>query len=44
MRIRSIGNRVDILKQKFKHSLGLPFREVLPESLFEEALAAEGGP
>ena len=41
MRSSSIGNRVEILKQKFQHSLGLPFREVLPESLFEDALAAE---
>jgi len=41
MRIPTIGRRVHILKQKFQHSLGLPFRKVLPERLFEEALAAE---
>lgn len=34
-------NQVEILKQKFANSIGLPFREVLPESAFVEALAAE---
>jgi hypothetical protein len=42
MRRSTIGHRVKILKQKFMHSVGLPFRELLPEHLFEEALAAEG--
>lgn len=32
---------VEILKQKFANSIGLPFREVLPESVIVEALAAE---
>jgi hypothetical protein len=41
MRISTIGCHVQILKQKFHHSLGLPFRKVLPERLFEEALEAE---
>lgn len=41
MCVSSIGHRVKILKQKFQHSLGLPFRQVLPERLFDEALAAE---
>ena len=41
MRISTIGRHVQILKQKFQHSLGLPFRKVLPERLFEEALEAE---
>ena len=34
-------NRVEILKQKFTTSVGLPFRELLPESAIIEALAAE---
>ncbi len=34
-------NQVKILKHKFANSIGLPFREVLPESAFVEALAAE---
>lgn len=42
MRRSPIGQRIKVLKQKFMHSLGLPFRELLPEQLFEEALAAEG--
>ena len=42
MRSATIGHRVELIKQKFRHSLGLPFRELLPEQLFEEALAAEG--
>ncbi len=37
-----IGHRVDMLKQKFSHSLGLPFRDLLPESMLEKALAAQG--
>ena len=31
-------NRVKILKQKFSQSLGLPFRELLPESVIEQAI------
>lgn len=34
-------NRVEILKQKFANSIGLPFRDVLPESTIIEALEAE---
>lgn len=34
-------NQVEILKQKFANSIGLPFREVLPESAIVEVLAAE---
>jgi hypothetical protein len=30
--------RVQILKQKFSQSLGLPFKELLPESVIEQAL------
>ncbi len=36
-----MANRVEILKQKFITSVGLPFRELLPESTIMEALAAE---
>jgi hypothetical protein len=32
---------VEILKRKFTHSVGLPFRELLPESTIVEALEAE---
>ena len=34
-------NRVQILKQKFTQSLGLPFRDILPESTIQHALTAE---
>ena len=34
-------NRVEILKQKFINSVGLPFRDLLPESTIIEALEAE---
>lgn len=37
----SIPNRVKILKQKFTNSLGLSFRDLLPESTIREALNAE---
>lgn len=37
----TIPNRVQLLKQKFTNSLGLPFRELLPESIIQEALNAE---
>ena len=41
MTITSIPNRVQILKQKFTNSLGLPFQDLLPESTIREALEAE---
>lgn len=31
-------NRVTILKEKFTQSLGLPFRELLPESVIKQAI------
>ena len=34
-------NRAEILKQKFANSVGLPFRDLLPESTIIEALKAE---
>jgi hypothetical protein len=34
-------NRVEILKQRFANSVGLPFRELLPESSINEVLKAE---
>ncbi len=37
----TIPNPVQILKQKFAQSLGLPFRDLLPESTITEALKAE---
>lgn len=37
----TISNRVQTLKQKFTNSLGLPFQELLPESIIQEALDAE---
>lgn len=37
----TIPNRVQLIKQKFTNSLGLPFRELLPESIIQEALNAE---
>ena len=42
MRSSTIGHRVELIKQKFRHSLGLPFQKLLPEHLFDEALQAEG--
>jgi hypothetical protein len=41
MTIINIPKRVQILRQKFTNSLGLPFQELLPESIIEEALKAE---
>lgn len=41
MSISNIPNRVQILKQRFTQSLGLPFQELLPESTIKEALVAE---
>jgi Insertion element 4 transposase N-terminal len=32
-------NRVEILKEKFVNSYGLPFQEVLPQSLIQEVIA-----
>ncbi|WNN90699.1 hypothetical protein [Gloeocapsopsis dulcis] len=37
----TIPNRVEILKQKFTNSLGLPFQYILPESTIQEVLNAE---
>ena len=34
----TVTNRVKILKQKFSQSLGLPFRELLPEFVIEQAI------
>ncbi len=39
--LKNIPNRVQILTSKFSQSLGLPFRELLPKPLIQEALAAE---
>ena len=36
------AKRVQILKQKFSNSLGLPLRDILPEATIAEALVAEG--
>jgi len=36
-----IPNQIEILLQKFTQSLGLPFRDLLPASLIQEALKAE---
>lgn len=41
MTIPTLPNRVQILKQKFTQSLGLPFRDLLPTSTIQEALDAE---
>jgi len=41
MDITRVPKRVQILKQKFANSLGLPFRDLLPESTIQGALAAE---
>jgi hypothetical protein len=41
MHITKALNRVQLLKQKFTHSLGLPFQELLPETTIIEAIAAE---
>ena len=34
----TVTNRVKILKEKFSQSLGLPFRELLPEFVIEQAI------
>ena len=36
-----VSNRAQILRQKFANSLGLPFRDLLPECTIIEALTAE---
>jgi hypothetical protein len=41
MTIATIPNRVKILKQKFTQSLGLPFRDLLSQSIIREAMSAE---
>lgn len=41
MATSTIANRVQILNQKFTDSLGLPFQNLLPESMIQEALNAE---
>ena len=41
MNITRALNRVQILKQKFTQSFGLPFQELLPETTIMEAIAAE---
>lgn len=41
MTLSSGPNHVQILKQKFTQSLGLPFQDLLPESVIKEALADE---
>lgn len=34
----TVTNRVTILKEKFRQSLGLPFQNLLPESVIQEAI------
>ena len=38
MTTSNIPNRVQILKEKFTNSIGLPFRDLLPEATIQEAL------
>ncbi len=38
MTINTVPNRVKILKDKFTQSLGLPFREILPEFVIQSAI------
>lgn len=40
MSIPTLPNRVQILKQKFTQSFGLPFRDLLSESTIQESLDA----
>jgi hypothetical protein len=42
MTTSNIPNRVQILKEKFTASVGLPFRDLLPEATIQEALNALG--
>ena len=37
-----IGHPFKNIKQKLSHSLGLPFQKVLPETMIQEAIRAEG--
>ena len=37
-----IGHHVKDIKRKLAHSLGLPFQEMLPEAIIQEAIRAEG--
>jgi hypothetical protein len=39
MNISTVPKRVQILKEKFTQSLGLPFQELLPQSLIEQTLS-----
>lgn len=41
MSTSTLPSPVQILKQKFTQSLGLPFQELLPESTIQAALDAE---
>ena len=41
MTIINIPKRVQILRQKFSSSLGLPFQELLPEFIIQEVSNAE---
>ncbi len=34
----TVPKRVDILKQKFSNSIGLPFKELLPETTIDEII------
>lgn len=43
MAIINMPKQVQILKQKFTQSLGLPFQELLPEATISEVLDAEKG-
>jgi hypothetical protein len=38
MTTTTVTNRVKILKEKFRQSLGLPFEELLPESAIEQVI------
>lgn len=37
-----MANRAAILKQKFQHSVALPFEPVLPEAMIQRLLQAQG--
>ncbi len=38
MTTSTVPNRVEILKQKFRQSLGLPFQDILPESTIQQSI------
>jgi hypothetical protein len=38
MTITTVPNRVKIIKHKFEQSLGLPFRDLLPESVIKQII------